>query len=80
MTVVDLLISAVRPLSLVILSSRSLPPALILASRFSRRRRACLCPGDSSASDMLGCSLAKQMASQEGFSDLGQFLMSGVVE
>jgi hypothetical protein len=37
----NILDSGVRPLNFVILSSRSDPPALILASRFSRRMRAC---------------------------------------
>jgi hypothetical protein len=51
--VIILPVSGVRPLSLVILSSLSLPPFLIFTSRFSRRMRACLCAGLSSIADIV---------------------------
>lgn len=44
------ILSGVLPLSFVILSSRSCPDALSLASRFSRRMRACRCCGVSGSS------------------------------
>jgi hypothetical protein len=45
---IDILDCGVRPLNFVIFSSLSVPPALILASRFSRRIRACRCAAVSS--------------------------------
>ena len=49
----SLRLAGVRPLRLVILSKRAVPPSLILASRRSRRRRADLWAGDSSGDDMV---------------------------
>jgi hypothetical protein len=49
----SVLLAGVRPLRLVILSKRAVPPSLILASRRSRRRRAALWAGDSSAEDIM---------------------------
>lgn len=47
-------VSAARPEREVILSNRAEPPALILASRRSRRMRACFCIGDSSPGGGVG--------------------------
>jgi len=48
-----ILLSAVLPLNLVIWASLSDPPALIFASLFSRRMRACRCAGVSSAASAM---------------------------
>lgn len=55
----NILDSGVRPLSFVIFSSLSVPPALIFASRFSRLMRACRCAAVSSPASAIldGCLL-----------------------
>lgn len=64
-------LAGVRPLILVILSNRAVPPSLILASRRSRRRRADLCAADSSGADiiLLFCSLSRVADGQNCRSD-----------
>lgn len=60
----NLLLSGVLPLARVILSSLSVAFALILASRFCLRMRACRWAGVSSASDMLVVGF--EVAGEEG--------------